>query len=301
MNSTLSVTLLALTLATTPALAAQTNWQAELKTARIYSDNLKVKELEQASGQSDQGWQHSASVSARWQSGDHQLNWNSLLQLQRWQHSPEFDTRLWIHSLDWSTALADWRGGLMLNYADADVAAQDFLQLYQPGLYLARLWPSGWYQRASWQWSGKQFAALADRDARQHQLRWDQFWFSTDGRQRVQMAGAYQWERAHLANFSYQGPALELSWAYTQAESQRQWKVKAGYQWRDYQAPWSEQEPQARQDRQSYLGLGLDWTLWRSLALQSSLEQQWVHSSTDSLNYRQLQLQLGLSYKFSGF
>ena len=113
----------------------------------------------------------------------------------------------------------------------ATIRAQDFLDLHQTSLYIAKLINNQFYLRAAANLQDKTFANLSERNANNRGASADAFVFFNQGKSFVSLGVASEKENAKTHQFDYTGNSIKARVSHKFMIGEKEQKVQLGYRY----------------------------------------------------------------------
>ena len=264
---------------------AEANLKFAVSGGLEYDDNITVSTVDQTTGESDIAavLDFSASYTPI-QSEGTELEFTYDLYQSLHETFDDFD--LQIHTL---SALGSWELG---EYDTGLSYAYSRIYLGGSGLYGSHtVTPSlgfsgieNWYHLASYAYQDKDFAEIAGRDAKQHSVALDNFYFFMDNKAHILLRLQASDEDTKDAELDYQGTLVKMGLSVPLMNTDV--KLKASYQhyWRDYDSI-TASISQKRDDEQDLVNIDLIKPLGESMNVKFSYEYTNADSNLSSADY----------------
>lgn len=250
-----------------------------------YDDNISVPSLDQTTGESDVAaiFDFSASYSPiQDDTTELELNYDFYQSL----HDTFEDFDLQIHTL---SALGSWEvnefdTGLAYSYSRVYLGGSE---LYGSHTLTPSVGFSGlpdWYHLASYAYQDKNFFSISGRDAQQHSITLDNFFFFMDNQAYISLKVKAEDEDAKDAELDYQGALVSVGVSAPIADYGI--TLKAGYQhyWRDYDNA-TASIGHKRDDEQDLVNVDLIKPISKDINVKLSYEYTDTESNLASADY----------------
>lgn len=200
-----------------------------------YDDNISVPSLDQTTGESDVAavFDFSTSYSAIKEDGKElELNYDFYQSL----HETFDDFDLQIHTL---SAIGSWEvgeydTGLSYGYSSVYLGGNELYNSHTVTPSLGFSGAENWYHLVSYAYQDKEFDAISGRDAKQHSVSLDNFYFFMDSKAHMLLRFCAEDEDAKDSELDYQSAIVKVGLSVPLMDTGL--KLKASYQhyWRDY-------------------------------------------------------------------
>ena len=246
-----------------------------------FDDNVSVSTIDQSTGQSDEALvvDLSASYMAVESEGKElELAYDFYQSI----YNDLTDFNLQIHTL---SALGSWDfetydTGLNYSYSHTSLGGDRLFDSHTLTPYIGFGGASeAWYHRVSYGYVDKDFFSNPDRDATQHSIAVDNYYFFNDSKAYVSMGLRYEDENTSGPEFDYQGTYVNLGASLPVQVGEWTPTLKANYKhyWRDYDNV-TASIGERRDDEQDAVTLELGHPLSKSVRMK--LNYEW--NDTDS-------------------
>lgn len=271
---------------------------AELTLGGEYSTNVHVKELEQASDESDTASLVAGQLKAHWRATEKlKLDLSYSLSQKRQQRASQFDNQLQLMSADLSYAMGDSSLGGNFYHARAELADLAFMELDQASVYGTHFLTESWFLRASLTRADKHFVQLPERDAQDLSLGGDMYFFQDSGKRFVSVGVVYGDEDARAQALSFRHWGTRLRWSSQSLLWSLNNKWQLGWQWdrRDYGQ--DSGEP-ARNETHNRFSAGWEIAFNDLLSLETKLEYADLDSTLETADYSETRSAMALKFRF---
>ena len=263
-------------------------------------DNITVSVLDQTTGESDQAvvFDLSASYIAFQEAGrEVELSYDFYQSL----HDTMGDFDLQIHAL---SALGSWEigeydTGLNYNYSKIYLGSDRLYQSHTLAPSLGFSSSSELYHRLSYGYLKKDFYSNSARDADQHSISLDNYYFFMDAQAYVSAGLRLEEEDARDPELDYRGTYIKLGTSVPLPYGKQPFKLKANYQhyWRNYDNV-TASIGQHRDDEQDLITIELITPLYKMLSAKFAYEYLSADSNLPSSDYDENTFTLSLLADF---
>jgi hypothetical protein len=235
-----SLNLLALNILCVGALAndaQSTKITAEVSAGLEQDSNVNIVELDKNSRQSDIAAVLGAKIDGKWQATEKLLlSGGYSASAKTYQHESAYNLLLQQFSADASYNMELFTWGASYHYVDANLNKNNFLELQQNSIYLAKLINSRIYLRATANLQTKQFSGRAERNAENIGFAGDMFVFFNEGKTFVALGLANENENSRLHELDYAANTLKAKLSHQYPAWGKQQKLQLGWRYavRDY-------------------------------------------------------------------
>lgn len=281
-------------------MAATPRVKTELEAGAEYDSNLSVIELDKNAAVGDWAAIANARLHGQWQAMDKvKLKGGIGYASKTYQDYSAFDLAIKNAFFDTSYDFKPMTVGFSYHYADAELAAKDFLTLQQRSLYVSRLVNHTLFLRAALNDQDKDFAASRQRNADNHNITGDMFIFFNQGKTLLTAGLTTERETATAHEFDYEGVGLRTSFSHQFPLFNK--KNRLQLSWRYDQRNYSAVTPAVQAERSDARRIGtLEWQLEANswLSLIAKMEHGNYESNLAAANYSETTSLLMLKASF---
>ena len=267
-----------------------------------FDDNVSVSIIDQSTGQSDEALvvDFSASYMAvKSESQELELAYDFYQSI----YNDLTDFNLQIHTL---SALGSWDfetydTGLSYSYTHTSLGGDRLFDSHTLTPYVGFGGASdAWYHRVSYGYVDKGFFTNSDRDATQHSIAVDNYYFFNDSKAYVSLGLRYEDENTSGPEFDYQGTYVNLGTSLPVQVGEWTPTLKANYKhyWRDYDNVTSTSIGERRDDEQDAVTLELGHSLSKTTSMKLNYEWTDTDSNLASADFEENIVSLVFSADF---
>ena len=266
-----------------------------------FDDNVSVSTIDQSTGQSDKALvvDFSASYMAVESEGrELELAYDFYQSI----YSDLTDFNLQIHTL---SALGSWDfetydTGLNYNFSHTSLGGDRLFDSHTLTPYIGFGGVSdAWYHRVSYGYVNKDFFTNSDRDAAQHSVAVDNYYFFNENKSYISLGLRYEDENTSGPEFDYQGTYINLGASLPVQVGKWTPALKANYKhyWRDYDNV-TASIGERRDDEQDAVTLELSHPLSKSVSAKLNYEWNDTDSNLASADFEENIVSLVFSADF---
>ena len=262
--------------------------------------NLTVVELDKSSHQSDLAVLLGIKVDGIWQANEKcKLSGSYSLFTKTYQHQSEYDLMLNQFAGDASYDAKLLTVGASYHYADANLDKNDFLNLQQNSIYIAKLINSRIYLRGATNWQDKQFAGRRERNAKNLSFAGDVFVFFNEGKTFAALGLTNENENATLHELDYKGNTMKAKLSHQYVGWNKQQKLQFG--WRYVERDYTGINPDIERERYDSARITeLEWEVkfTNRIAMTTNVEYSQYDSNLPSAKYSETRTSATLKARF---
>lgn len=277
-----------------------TNVTGEVSAGLEQDSNLNIVELDKNSSQSDISLLLGAKVDGKWQANKKLvLSGGYSLFTKTYQHQSEYDLMLNQFSADANYNFDLFTLGASYHYADANLDKNNFLELQQNSIYIAKLINDRVYLRAATTLQDKQFVGRSERNAENIGFSGDIFVFFNEGKTFVTLGLMNEDENAKLHELDYNANTLKAKLSHQYAGWDKQQKLQLGWRYavRDYAGINPDIERQ-RYDSAHISELEWEVNFNSTIAIVTKVEYGQYDSNLPSAKYSETRTSVTLKARF---
>ncbi|PUA28005.1 MAG: hypothetical protein B0W54_16020 [Cellvibrio sp. 79] len=272
----------------------------ELETGAEYDSNLSVIELDKSSSEGDWSALANARLNSQWQATDKAkvkggLSYSS----KTYRDFSEFDLVIKQAFIDTSYDFQPLTLGASIHYADAELDGSDFLALQQRSIYISRLINQKIFLRAAINDQDKDFPGSSARNADNHSVAGDAFFFFNQGKTFLTVGLSSETENAAANEFDYDGTNIRTSLSHQFSLWNKKNRLQASWRYdqRDYSAVTPALEAKRNDERRIAT---LEWQIETNnwLSVVGKVERGNYDSNLASANYAETVSSLMLKASF---
>lgn len=271
----------------------------ELSAGLEYDTNVSIPEIDAATAKGDYAALLDADLGYRRALGtDSKLQLGYSLSQSLHEEFSEFDIQNHMVSGDLSHDFGRWDAGVTGRWFEVRLDNEAYLAMGQFSPWASRFFGKSLFVRADWTVTEKDFEDIPARDALQHAVGADAYWF-VKGARRFFVAGYhYRDEDAEAAEFDYRSHNLKLRLTQRLTLCDRELKARIGwlYEDRDYRGV-TPLIGEKRKDERSRLQADVEMPLGKDAFAVLEYEYGDYVSDLDSADYGQHVVSLKLGYR----
>jgi hypothetical protein len=273
----------------------------ELSTGVEQDSNLNVVELDKTSNESDLALLLNAKANGSWRPAEKlTVSGGYSYSAKKYREQDEFDLAIHQLSTDANYEFDAVTLGASHHYAKAILAAEDFLDLHQTSLYIAKLINNRFYLRAAANLQDKSFTQdLSDRNAKNRGANADAFVFFNQGKSFVSLGVSSEKENAKASEFDYSGHSVKARASHKFMLGSKDQKVQLGYRYleRDYAGITAAINAE-RYDKAQVADASWEVSLSKNLSLEAKAETGKYTSNLASADYQDNRVSLQVKFRF---
>lgn len=280
--------------------SAQATTEFELSTGLEQDSNLNVVELDKTSNKSDLALLLNAKANGTWKPAEKlSVSAGYSYSGKNYREQDEFNLAIHQLSADVNYEFDMATVGASHYYAKAILDTQDFLDLHQTSLYIAKLINNQFYLRAAANLQDKTFANLSERNANNRGASADAFVFFNQGKSFVSLGVASEKENAKAHQFDYTGNSIKARVSHKFMIGEKEQKVQLGYRYlqRDYSGITQEINAE-RYDKAQVVDASWEVSLSKNIALEARAETGKYTSNLPSADYKDNRLSVQVKWHF---
>ncbi len=250
-----------------------------------YDDNISVPSLDQTTDESDVAavFDFSAAYTAiKTEGTELELTYDFYQSL----HETFDDFDLQIHTLSalGSWELGEYDAGLSYAYSRIYLGGSELYNSHTVTPSLGFSGAENWYHLVSYAYQDKDFDSTSGRDAKQHGVSLDNFYFFMDNKAHVLLRLRAEDEDAKDGELDYQGATVKVALSTPLLETGLTLKTSYQHYWRDYDNT-TASIAQKRDDEQDLLNIELIKPLGEDMSVKLSYEYTNTDSNLSSADY----------------
>jgi len=251
-----------------------------------YDDNISVPSLDQTTGESDVAaiLELSASYSPIKAAGKElELTYDFYQSLH--ETFDDFDLQIHTVSALGAWEVGDFDTGLAYSYSRIYLGGSELYDSHTVTPSVGFSGAENWYHLVSYAYLDKDFDSVSDRDAKQHSVSLDNFYFFMDNKAHATLRLRVEDEDAKDGELDYQGALVKIGLsAPLMADSDIKLKASYQYYWRDYDNI-TASIAQKRDDEQGLVNIDLIKPLGVDMSVKLSYEYTNADSNLASADY----------------
>lgn len=292
--------LIALSIAAFPAMAEfSSEFNSQL--GMLHDSQLTIAELDGTTeNKSDTAQQVKMSAKINWQNKQQKVQASYSYNQKNYRTANDYDTLYHLVGATYSHKISGINLAARYNFADIQLADNEFLDLNMLTLDAGYLFNSSLYLRLAHTFRDKSFAELyADRDATANISALDSYYFF-NAKQFFNLNISYESENADTPVFDFSQNQLKATYshAYNLFKQPGKTQLSYAYQHKDY-PNWLLAEPrQHREDSSKSIKLAVEQAITQWLSLNSSFEYADKSSNLASADYSERLVDFSLALHF---
>lgn len=252
-----------------------------------YDDNISVPSLDQTTGESDVAAVFDFSTSYTPIKADgKELELTYDLYQSLHETFDDFDLQIHTMSALGSWEIADFDTGLSYSYSRIYLGGNELYDSHGVTPSVGFSGAESWYHLVSYGYLDKDFDSTSGRDAKQHSVSIDNFYFFMDNKAYASLRLRAEDENAKNGELDYQGALVKIGLSAPLMKNSDV-KLKASYQhyWRDYDNV-TASIAQKRDDEQDLVNIDLIKPLGDDMSVKLSYEYTNTESNLASADYK---------------
>lgn len=251
------------------SVAATPSTKFEVEAGAEYDSNLSIIELDRNVSAGDWAAIANTRLSSQWQATDKvKLKGGASYNSKTYQEYSAFDLAVKQAYVVSSYNFAPVTLGFSYHYADAELDDKDFLTLQQRSLYASRLINQTLFLRAALNDQDKDFPVSHQRNANNHNITGDTFFFFNQGKTSFTLGLMVETEDAIAGEFDYDGTSFRTGFShqFSLLDKKSRFQLSWRYDQRNYSAVTPAIEAKRNDERSiSALEWQLETNSWLSL------------------------------------
>jgi len=285
MSQIKKINLIAVAALFSSSVLAEENLTFSIAAGLEYDDNISVPSVDQTTGESDVAavFDLSATYTAiKTDTAELELAYDLYQSLH--ETFDDFDLQIHTFSALSSWELGEYDTGLSYGYSRIYLGGNELYDSHTVTPSVGFSGAESWYHLISYAYQDKDFDSISGRDAKQHGVSLDNFYFFMDNKAHVLLRLRAEDEDAKDGELDYQGATLKVALSAPLMDTNLTLKTSYQHYWRNYDNT-TASIAQKRDDEQDLVNIELIKPISKDMSVKFSYEYTNTDSNLESADY----------------